>query len=345
MPVYILKHTPEDFVVEECIAPPRPDTSGKHLLVRVTKREWNTESLAAEFARLLGIRRQEVGYAGTKDKVAVATQHFTLAGVTQAQVESLTIPRVELAVLGTVAEPLGLGLLTGNRFSITVRNLADERLALPPCVPNYYDEQRFSSHNAEIGEALLRKEFISALRLIEESGSPHTHAMRGFYHETNDAVGALLRLPRNHLKLYLHAFQSLLWNRMLAAYIARHAAVSIGVPYSHGELLFPQERVAEIRLPLPGFAIEGLAPEAEELLHEALNSAGLAPRDFVLRQFPNLSLTGDMRAAFMNVQEFTLSELEPDEEFPGKRQVTASFSLPPGSYATMLIRALCRAPR
>ncbi|RME31850.1 tRNA pseudouridine(13) synthase TruD, partial [Candidatus Woesearchaeota archaeon] len=328
--MYVIKHAPEDFIVEELL-----DTQsltgkmsskitgkltgkmtgkmtgemtgeGAYLLVQVTKREWNTESLAAEFARLLGIRRAAVGYAGAKDKLAVATQHFTLKGVSRERVARLAIPRVTLRVLGVVKEPLGLGSLQGNKFTITIRNLTNEELALPPCVPNYFDEQRFSSHNAAIGEALLRGSFAKAVALVEASGSPHAQAMQRFFRETNDAVGALLRLPRQHLRLYLHAYQSLLWNRMLTAYIRSSTSRYWRTTYSLGELLFPEERIADTVLPLPGFGVTGTTPIAAQLLDEVLAAAQLSPRNFIIKQLPNLSLEGDERRALVTVQDFAL---------------------------------------
>ena len=56
--------------------------------------------------------------------------------------------------------------------------------------------------------------------------------------------------------------------------------------------------------------------------------------------FPEFSLEGDFRKAFFEVKNFSMSELEDDEEFKGKKKCLIKFDLGSGSYATIVIRAL-----
>src|SRR5574338_64208 len=65
--------TPEDFVVEE-LPLYAPAGEGAHTFVRVEKRLRTTEEVARALARLAGVRPGDVGYAGRKDRVAVARQ-------------------------------------------------------------------------------------------------------------------------------------------------------------------------------------------------------------------------------------------------------------------------------
>ena len=67
----LLRVEPEDFVVEEELGF-APAGSGAHLLLRVRKRNANTQWVARELARLAGCRPAEVGYAGLKDRRAAA---------------------------------------------------------------------------------------------------------------------------------------------------------------------------------------------------------------------------------------------------------------------------------
>jgi tRNA pseudouridine13 synthase len=69
--------TPEDFVVDEIPLYP-PSGEGEHTFVRVEKRLRNTEGVRRELARLAGVRPAEVGYAGRKDRVAIARQWFSV---------------------------------------------------------------------------------------------------------------------------------------------------------------------------------------------------------------------------------------------------------------------------
>lgn len=72
-----LRATPEDFVVDEILGF-EPAGAGAHVLLRVRKRDANTDWVARELARLAGCRPSEVGYAGLKDRRALVTQWFSV---------------------------------------------------------------------------------------------------------------------------------------------------------------------------------------------------------------------------------------------------------------------------
>ena len=71
---------PEDFVVDE-IPLYQPSGEGNHTFLRVEKRLRNSEGVQRELARLAGVRPAEVGYAGRKDRVAIARQWFSVPGL------------------------------------------------------------------------------------------------------------------------------------------------------------------------------------------------------------------------------------------------------------------------
>src|SRR5215468_1229188 len=72
-----LRAAPEDFVVEEDLGF-APAGHGQHLLVKVEKRNANTQWVARELARAAGCRPADVGYAGLKDRRALALQWFSV---------------------------------------------------------------------------------------------------------------------------------------------------------------------------------------------------------------------------------------------------------------------------
>ena len=51
---------------------------GEHLLLLISKRDQNTTWIAGLLAKLAGIRRQDIGFCGLKDRYAVTTQWFSL---------------------------------------------------------------------------------------------------------------------------------------------------------------------------------------------------------------------------------------------------------------------------
>jgi len=73
----LLRAQPEDFIVEEELGF-EPAGTGQHVLLKVRKRGANTQWVARELARLCGCRPMDVGYAGLKDRRAVATQWFSV---------------------------------------------------------------------------------------------------------------------------------------------------------------------------------------------------------------------------------------------------------------------------
>ena len=73
----VLRAEPEDFVVEEELGF-APAGNGTHLLLKVRKRNANTQWVARELTRLAGCRTADAGYAGLKDRRAVAVQWFSV---------------------------------------------------------------------------------------------------------------------------------------------------------------------------------------------------------------------------------------------------------------------------
>ena len=72
-----LRAAPEDFVVHEWLGW-EADGAGDHLLLKVRKRGANTLWVAKQLARLAKLDPRDVGFAGLKDRDAVAEQAFTV---------------------------------------------------------------------------------------------------------------------------------------------------------------------------------------------------------------------------------------------------------------------------
>ncbi len=161
-----LRTEPEDFVVEEQLGF-APSGAGQHVLLKVRKRDANTQWIARELARACGCRPADVGYAGLKDRHAVATQWFTMPQSRLAPEDWVAVRSGEYQVLEAHrhSRKLPRGALAGNRFVIRVRGTAVDdasltgRLAAIEArgVPNYFGPQRFGRGGANlkrIGEDL-----------------------------------------------------------------------------------------------------------------------------------------------------------------------------------------------
>jgi tRNA(Glu) U13 pseudouridine synthase TruD len=79
-----LKACPDHFVVTE-ICDRRTDlvddatgSNGKHAFITLTRAQMTTQEVIQALADMFGCRSDEIGYAGLKDKCAIATQTFSL---------------------------------------------------------------------------------------------------------------------------------------------------------------------------------------------------------------------------------------------------------------------------
>lgn len=149
----------EDFCVEECLGF-APAGAGAHVLLKVRKRDANTAWVAAALARIAGCRPFEVGYAGLKDRRAVAVQWFTVPRGARAPAQWAGAGAEGFEVLEAHGHTRKLprGALEGNRFRIRARGeppspqALQERLARIAAhgVPNYFGPQRFGRGGANL---------------------------------------------------------------------------------------------------------------------------------------------------------------------------------------------------
>lgn len=149
----VLRATPEDFQVDEELGFAAAG-QGAHVLLRVRKRNANTQWVARELARLAGCRPGDVGYAGLKDRRAVTVQWFSVPR-SRAAPDWASVRHAEYEVLEACphTRKLPRGAHAGNRFCVRVRAADGPLLAaqLAPRlariaregVPNYFGAQRF----------------------------------------------------------------------------------------------------------------------------------------------------------------------------------------------------------
>jgi tRNA pseudouridine13 synthase len=223
-----LRDSPADFQVTERelfdTEPVDADPAAyPHLVVRATLTDWDTNDFAGALSDRLGISRERVSWAGTKDKRAVTTQLFSVDGVDPADLPDLD--GADVAVVGRAGRPILFGDLAGNRFAVTVRDpehpdrvdaVTDDLRAfagvegVDPAdgatvgVPNYFGQQRFGSYRPvthEVGLALLREGWEAAVLAYVGNPSPRepeeTQAARAYAAESRDWQGALDKFPRH----------------------------------------------------------------------------------------------------------------------------------------------------
>ena len=327
--MYILKQVPEDFIVREIKH--LELGNGRFAYVKVKKKSRNTLDVVKEVAKQLNLREKQIGFAGSKDKHAITEQYFSIEGVKKERIGKLKIEGVEIIFVGYGKTPIPIGSLEGNQFEIVIRDLSSVEIKEIDFVENYFDEQRFSSNNVKIGRHLIKKEFDQAASLLDD-WKVKDYLLK----KESDYIGAIRLLPKRLLKMYVHAYQSYLWNETLVKYLKLKKWKE--VDYSLGKLVFVKEK-ENLQVPLIGFGVE-IDEKLKGIIEEIMERENLSFSDFIIRQIPELSLEGDLRDAFVSVQDFKVGIIEEDELNSGKKKVKVSFILGKGSYATMVIKRL-----
>ena len=317
-----IRSQPEDFVVDEVPLYP-PSGEGEHSLARVEKRGTTTEAVAGALARSVGVRPRDVGYAGRKDRVALARQWFSLPGVAPERLRGLAGEGFRVLEAERHGHKLRTGHLAGNRFEILVREVGPTAAAAVPerlvllerrGMPNRFGSQRFGrdGRNAERARALL--------------------------------AGA--RAPdRRAARFLLSALQAELFNAVLAARPLPLDALEVGdvaVVHRSGGLFVvedparetPRAARFEISATGPIFGARPVAPRGAPARREAeLRDRLGIPPDAELRPPAGVRLRGARRPLRVRPDELACEPV-------GADALRLCFHLPAGSYATVLIEEL-----
>ncbi len=253
-------------------------------------------------------------------------------------------------------------------------------------LPNYFDQQRFGSlvpSQDHIGKHILRRDTEGALRaylthpfvgdprpvrkfktfaaehwgdwnaLFDAAPRPSNYRsvltyLRDHPRPTEtESRKALNLITRRLLSLYLAAYQSLLWNRIAARYLAARLEEMPAHVEIAGERLtlyheLPTHLGPDLNLsiPLPNHRAVYTNPDVATAVTHVLAEEGLALDDLKARILKKAYLSKGKRALLLLPQDTSISPPAPDDHFPGHSKLTLTFTLPRGSYATLVIKAL-----
>ncbi|MHC4730107.1 MAG: tRNA pseudouridine(13) synthase TruD [Planctomycetota bacterium] len=362
-----VKQVPEDFRVEE-VSRLEPGVEGDFSLYRLEKSGIGTPEAVRILTRAWRLRSQDVAFAGLKDRYGLTGQTIS---VRRGPRRNLAGRGFKLNYLGRSPRPAARGTIAANRFRIVLRDLDSggaervgrrARRAAGDGFPNYFDDQRFGSlrgtGGAFVARALLDGDFEEALRLSvacparEDRG--RTRRRRAKLRECwgawsdlaarlapslerricralaagapyADAYGLLDRALR---AIHLGAFQAHLFNGGLRRAVGEDGPRHRG---SAGPYLFYRGDPGALRGERIPLAAAGAPPHP--LLDEELERASLTRA-----RLSGLAFRRGLRAAVAAPAELTVAEPVADALNPGRLCLALSFALPPGSYATMLIK-------
>ncbi|MEF9979133.1 MAG: tRNA pseudouridine(13) synthase TruD [Thermomonas sp.] len=318
-----IRSSAEDFFVEELPAF-EASGAGEHLLLTIEKRGMNTAFAAKRIAAWAGVDESAIGYAGMKDRHAVTRQRFTvwLPKRVAPDIEALQSDDLKVLEHAWHARKLPRGALAGNRFVLVLRDVDGDAAAVETRlqaiaaqgVPNYFGEQRFGRGGSNVQQAV--------------------------------AMFAGRRVKREERSMLLSAARSELFNRVLAARVEAgtwNAALDGEVWMLDGSrsVFGPESFTDELQARLDAFDIHPTGPLWGE---GELRSSDNA-RDVELAAMQGDSATrlrtGLERAGLK--QERRALRLQPSGlswQWRDDAALELRFALPPGCYATTVLREL-----
>jgi len=316
----VARHIAEDFRVDE-IPNWEASGAGEHVLLRIRKRGLNTDWVARQLARLARVSVHQVGYAGLKDRHALASQWFSvhLPGREPLDWAAIEGAEIELLEVQRHHRKLRKGALRGNRFRLRLREVRGDKELLEQRLrqlasfgaANYFGPQRF-------GRAAGNLERAAELF----AGKPTFR-------------------DRQRRGLYLSAARSALFNRVLA----RRIALGTWDQLLEGDVLVLEgtrrwfraeqlddvlrERVRQMDVH-PSGPLWGCGASPAQAMAARLEREALSGFDAWCRGLEGFGLKQDRRALRVVVQDLAWRLGESDLEL--------SFFLPAGAYATAVLR-------
>lgn len=214
----------------------------EYLNFTLVKWNWDTIRALNYIRKKIHVSLKRFGIAGMKDKRALTAQRVSLWKGRAKTLTRLKLPDIVLKDFEYADERINLGTALGNRFTITIREVSKKReeivetlsrfqeIATSRGLPNYYGPQRLSG-NVEVGRAIKNGDLKLAVSLIlnkvqsllENGGLENIpkvfwyekNMLRHLKKYPNDYAGALRKIPKRIRRLYIHAYQSYIFNEEL----------------------------------------------------------------------------------------------------------------------------------
>ncbi|XP_058584736.1 pseudouridylate synthase 7 homolog isoform X2 [Neofelis nebulosa] len=406
---------------KKALANPRkhswPKSRGSYCHFVLYKENKDTMDAINVLSKYLRVKPNIFSYMGTKDKRAITVQEIAVLKITAQRLAHLNkcLMNFKLGNFSYQKNPLKLGELQGNHFTVVLRNITgtDEQVqqAMNSLKEigfiNYYGMQRFGTTAVptyQVGRAILQNSWTEVMDLILK---PRSGAEKGYlvkcreeWAKTKDPAAALRKLPvkrcvegqllrglskygmknivsafgiipRNNRLMYIHSYQSYVWNNMVSKRIEEY-----GLRPVPGDLVLKgatatyvdeedvnNYSIHDVVMPLPGFDVIYPKHKISEAYREMLTADNL-DIDNMRHKIRDYSLSGAYRKIIIRPQNVSWEVVAYDDpkiplfntdvdNLEGKpppvfasegkyRALKMDFSLPPSTYATMAIREVLK---
>jgi tRNA pseudouridine13 synthase len=336
----------KDFVVTEN---PLYEWSGEgeHLVLKIRKKDITTWSMLKELSRVTGVKEREFGYAGLKDKDGSTVQFISMPKIKEHTLENFSHDKIKIIEKHYHKNKLKIGHLKGNHFFIRLKKVnPTDALKLKEAVKaiktngfaNYFGYQRFGKDgdNYEYAKEILsgkkkernkkmKKFFISAYQshLFNLWLSKRVEISKLFQSFDEKEIFELLNMPKESIK-QIKAQPSFF--KMLPGELMHH--------YPYGKVFICEDLEAESQR----FFQKDITPTGLLCGKRAQNSTGIAgnyEKDITKEAEEFIDqMNGARRFAWIWAEGLEMKYVEE------KAQVELNFSLPKGSYATVILEEL-----
>ncbi|MFW9830714.1 MAG: tRNA pseudouridine(13) synthase TruD [Candidatus Thorarchaeota archaeon] len=257
---------------------------------------------------------------------------------------------------------------------------------------NYYGPQRFGIMQPTthlVGRELIRGNFEEAVKILLQGEAPTYNEEEDLAEETDDArsqhsrfgapyqtyeraithylnkhpedfTGCLKVIPKDLARLYIHAYQSFIFNRV----ISKRASLGISLQQPQvGDYIMPisgeihavrsitkenlttaetavKTGTQKLVIPIIGYDFETVefAGVPGDIITSVLEEENVAPEFFRIKDFPVLSSRGTFRPLLVDAKNLEAQVFEEKDDTP----VTIRFDLAKGSYASVILREIIK---
>jgi len=256
--------------------------------------------------------------------------------------------------------------------AITAAELEEKAASVGFKMKNFFGRQRFGSlrqNTAKVGAKMLAgdyegavweyvagegpepESFAQARRHLREEKDfaaakayfpgPLKYEKQLLWHlaeHSSDFIGALRKLPLNLQLMFVHAYQSELFNEYLAKNDGDFLCGSDALGFPDAEQAIVKEVCIDSDEAHWACAhIVGYDTQMSGSESKFMSEKGLSADLFKLKSMPSLSAKGTFRATHVPLKEFVAEDRVLED---GSKAVVVKFSLPSGSYATVALEQL-----
>ena len=372
-----LRKNSEDFYVEEQFDSLEKKEDGKVLVLKLKSKNWEHNRLIRFLARSNHISPKRILFAGTKDRRSVKVQYFSIPG---ARYRDFHLDDVEVLEHFYLDSPLTVGSHSRNFFQIRISD-SDSTIFQTNCgsvkkagmVPNFYGPQRFGSLRPVthlVGKEMLKGNYKEAVRIfVGYPGEDRFAEVRKQYYENPDPVmglsifpesldlermvmehlvnnqedysGAIKKLPDNLVSMFVHAYQGYIFNKILSRRLKMKKFPLPGDVFHLNDEFIRINNLNLDKMALAfnrgdgsptgliiGYDTDLATGAVGDLENEVVEQEGIKTSDFKLPF--GLSSRGERRDLFLRFKDFDYDDS------------TVRFALPPGGYATSVLREIMR---